>query len=393
MERYRDQRNGSAVPGEALLAAARQTHDSLAGHLSLFPHSDRVHYVAGTSPRTVTGVEIVDGRVVLQCTTEGDGRVTYESGRLPGVRTWYMEAVHGDLASHEPGFRALQELLETGTTSRLSTAPPSTARGGAVDVPGAARAGALSDGIVAGGRHARQDSHAGRTSKASSRASGYRWSTAICATRAIQSWSGTTRVTPSSARRRSVDAAAARRAVAALFARSLSRRVRLVGGDPAQAHRGAEGAAPAFGCDRHGPGQMGRTQRRATERPSSPRRAPIRARAPRRPAPRRRMTERHAEKVGLSVLLIGGNSTTNIAVGDSVGAILRAIAQANRELADGSGERLDHPGGRDHRAVRRHGDRGRSCGQASRSADRQGARHDHRRALRCFSAVARGAGA
>ena len=129
---YRKRRNGTAVPDEALLAAARQTQDSFAGHLSLFPHSDRVHYVAGASPRTVTGVEIADGRVVLQCTTEGDGRVTYESGRLPGVRTWYMEVAHGDLASHKPGFRALQELLETGSTSHLLTAPPSTPRGGAL---------------------------------------------------------------------------------------------------------------------------------------------------------------------------------------------------------------------------------------------------------------------
>jgi hypothetical protein len=91
-----------------------------------------VQYVAGSSPRTVTDVEIVDGRVVLDCTTEGDGRVTYESGRLPGVRTWYMEAVHGDLAAHKPSFRALQEVLETGVTSHLSLAPPSTSRGGAV---------------------------------------------------------------------------------------------------------------------------------------------------------------------------------------------------------------------------------------------------------------------
>lgn len=41
-----------------------------------------------------------------------------------------------------------------------------------------------------------------------------------------------------------------------------------------------------------------------------------------------------AEPVGLSVLLIGGNSATNIDIGDSVGAILRGIAHANRELAD-----------------------------------------------------------
>ncbi len=41
-------------------------------------------------------------------------------------------------------------------------------------------------------------------------------------------------------------------------------------------------------------------------------------------------------KVGLSVLLVGGNSSTNIAIGDSIGAILRAIAQVNRELAQGA---------------------------------------------------------
>ncbi len=90
------------------------------------------------------------------------------------------------------------------------------------------------------------------------------------------------------------------------------------------------------------------------------------------------------------MLLIGGNSTTNIAVGDSVGAILRAIAQANRELADGTRQRLDHPGGRDRRAVHRHSDRGRACGQASRSTDRQGAQHDHRRRS-AASARSRGA--
>jgi tetratricopeptide (TPR) repeat protein len=41
---------------------------------------------------------------------------------------------------------------------------------------------------------------------------------------------------------------------------------------------------------------------------------------------------------GLSILLIGGNSTTNIAIGDSVGAILRGIAQANRELQARAGD-------------------------------------------------------
>src|SRR5690606_34079672 len=39
-----------------------------------------------------------------------------------------------------------------------------------------------------------------------------------------------------------------------------------------------------------------------------------------------------ADQLGLSVLLIGSTSTANISVDDSVGAILRGVAQANQEL-------------------------------------------------------------
>jgi hypothetical protein len=133
---YRRQREESAVPNKARLIAARKTRETIASHVtSVIPHADRVHYVAGVSPRTVTGVETVDGRVVLSVTPDGDGRVTYESGRMPGVPTWYAEASHGDLASHPPSFRALTELLETGSTARLSTAPPLTATRGGPVVP------------------------------------------------------------------------------------------------------------------------------------------------------------------------------------------------------------------------------------------------------------------
>ncbi len=149
---YRRKRSGRAIPKRARLSAARRTLESIATHVSsVIPHADRVQYVAGTSPRTVTGVEIVDGRVVLSVTPEGDGRVTYQSGHLPGVPMWYMKAAHGDLSSHSPSFPALTELLETGTTARLATTPPSTAtRGGAGGVPGTARAGPLSDRVLTG---------------------------------------------------------------------------------------------------------------------------------------------------------------------------------------------------------------------------------------------------
>ena len=51
------------------------------------------------------------GSVALEVTTEGDGRVTHESGRLPDVATWYMDAAHGELAGDERGFPAILDLL------------------------------------------------------------------------------------------------------------------------------------------------------------------------------------------------------------------------------------------------------------------------------------------
>ena len=119
-------KNGGS-PDANILTVANATMGELPLEL---PRSDRVLYVAGASPRTVKGFEIRNGKIVLQATTEGDGRVTYESGRMPGVATWYMEAEHGDLANHVDSFPAIVELLERGTTSKLATTSPSATRGG-----------------------------------------------------------------------------------------------------------------------------------------------------------------------------------------------------------------------------------------------------------------------
>ena len=75
------------------------------------------------------------GRIVLSSTAAGDGRVTHEAGKLPGVVTWYMAAEHGELADHKPSFPALVELLEKGKTTSLPTTPPSLARGEAMALP------------------------------------------------------------------------------------------------------------------------------------------------------------------------------------------------------------------------------------------------------------------
>ncbi len=112
---------------QALQAAKAALHD-LPEHI---PHADRIRYVAGWAPKTVCGLKVEDSRLLFQATAEGDGRVTYKAGLLPDIPVWYVDAEHGDLADHKPAFPAYRELLEEGVTTRLSTAPLSANRGGA----------------------------------------------------------------------------------------------------------------------------------------------------------------------------------------------------------------------------------------------------------------------
>ncbi len=113
------------LPGP-LLQLARQALEDLP---ETIPHHACVRYVAGRAPRTLSGVALQAGRLVFEATTAGDGRVTYQAGALPDVPMWYVDAEHGDLPDHEPAFQGYRELLEQGVTSRLSTSPLTAERG------------------------------------------------------------------------------------------------------------------------------------------------------------------------------------------------------------------------------------------------------------------------
>ena len=63
-------------------------------------------------------------KVTVIATTRGDGRVLWDTGIPKGVRTFFMDTVHGDLANDARHFSAIVDLLATGTTARLPTAPP-----------------------------------------------------------------------------------------------------------------------------------------------------------------------------------------------------------------------------------------------------------------------------
>ena len=94
---------------------------------------DCMVYVAGQAD-TIDGIVIEPTapsgeRIRFTRTREGDGQVTWKSGIPPGMRVWYAQTNHGDLARHEPAFAAIADLLHEGTTTRLPDKPPAILRG------------------------------------------------------------------------------------------------------------------------------------------------------------------------------------------------------------------------------------------------------------------------
>lgn len=109
------------VPDSAKLKAAKEWRARLnrdaAGPAQMI-------YVAGAAERTPVRLERApDGGLLVEETGLGDGRVTYELGRLPNVPTYFADVIHGDMADHPPLFPALSELLEQGRTERLPQQP------------------------------------------------------------------------------------------------------------------------------------------------------------------------------------------------------------------------------------------------------------------------------
>jgi tetratricopeptide (TPR) repeat protein len=114
------------LPDKQALKRARDTATRLAAS-PLDPA--RVVYVAGVADETACDVELNPGapagrRVRVLASARGDGRVLWKTGIPRGVPVFYMDAVHGDLANQARHFPALVDLLNTGTTSKLSTAEP-----------------------------------------------------------------------------------------------------------------------------------------------------------------------------------------------------------------------------------------------------------------------------
>lgn len=119
-----------AAVSQRHLNRAHQFHASLDAASTI--SATRMIYVAGCQQPTIVGMNIAGrGDFDYVLSREGDGRVPHALGLLPGVPAYYIDEVHGDLARNEQVLRALDDLLESGSTSVLATRPSRGAKRGA----------------------------------------------------------------------------------------------------------------------------------------------------------------------------------------------------------------------------------------------------------------------
>lgn len=124
-----DKKREWTEPVKSVLDTGRALRNLLDSKKTVFP--ERMCYVAGRAKATPMAMKIVadeagEQRIIVEATPDGDGRVPWSTGRLPDVKTWYMEAAHGDMADHEPAFQALKELIESGSTDKLPNVAPAS---------------------------------------------------------------------------------------------------------------------------------------------------------------------------------------------------------------------------------------------------------------------------
>ena len=131
-KRYRDQLEATwPLTGTRVLQTARRTWQRL---LEAAVEPEHMIYLAGCQSATVMDCHVEEARdwawppvrrLAFEATAEGDGTVTWASGRLPGVATYYVEdTAHDALCTQTRMFPGLLDLLMTGATERLPTTPP-----------------------------------------------------------------------------------------------------------------------------------------------------------------------------------------------------------------------------------------------------------------------------
>lgn len=84
----------------------------------------RFFYIAGQAPATPDSMRREGGKFIFDATPQGDGRVPWATGIPTGIRTWYANALHGDLCKSDKCTRAVLDILRHGNTDRLPSVAP-----------------------------------------------------------------------------------------------------------------------------------------------------------------------------------------------------------------------------------------------------------------------------
>jgi len=116
---------GWALPSEEVLARGKRLRERLDGQIKggRFEFAERTSLVVGAARRTPAEYQSSSARGLeyVEVIEGGDGRVTHDSACLPGVPTWQVRETHGKLADAASHFAAYEEILQTGTTTKLET--------------------------------------------------------------------------------------------------------------------------------------------------------------------------------------------------------------------------------------------------------------------------------
>ena len=132
----------SPLPNRDDLLQARRTWETI---LAAPLDPERTLYVAGQAKETPVAWRLETEKdpehlqpdrhvIVFEATARGDGKVPWDTGIPQNVKTWYLpEVEHGDLPAHEEAFPAYLELLQNGATARLATSPPAGIRSAALE--------------------------------------------------------------------------------------------------------------------------------------------------------------------------------------------------------------------------------------------------------------------
>lgn len=81
-------------------------------------------YIRGQNLWTPSAVRRDGEAWVFDTSVEGDGRVLWRDGALPGMKSWYLPVSHSLLAAAPLAFPAFDQLLRTGDTDLLPENPP-----------------------------------------------------------------------------------------------------------------------------------------------------------------------------------------------------------------------------------------------------------------------------